>query len=302
MLELRILTGLQAGARLKLPSGCHRLGHDDDCDILVRGYGVDAVALQLVIEQQHVVAIPMQSGCGTRLSDSQDAPFILAPGQAFHIGELWLAVDEEEVPWPQPQQWRQATEMLGDAQQAGAADAAAVPATSAPSASMMSPAYKRLRRSGTWLTAICTILLVCSCTLAYALKTPAEDKLQPVEAPPSTAGDDVPPVLAMTTELSTVPDAAPPLTAELKNHATGAERASAATLPDTDVGPVTELPTTVRQLPFTIKRIVSGPMPYVVADGDIRIFEGGTYQGFRLASLKEHKLIFQGSKQVDIDW
>lgn len=302
MFELRILTGLQAGARLKLSPGCHRIGYDDDCDIVVRGYGVDAFALQLVIEHQHIVAIPMQLHCGTRLSDSRSAPFNLAPGQAFHIGEVWLTVETMDTPWPLPQQWRQAAEMLENVELERAADATPAAAQCAPSVFRATPVSRRLHQMGKWLATSCTTMMVCGCTLAYALKHPTIDNAQPLEESSPTVDNVVEPApaLAMARALPATPDAAHNNPAERQHRVN--ESATDIPPPAVDADHAATSPAPVRQLPFAIKQIVSGPMPYVVTDDNVRIFEGGAYQGYRLAAVKGYKLVFQGNRQVEIDW
>jgi hypothetical protein len=57
-----------------------------------------------------------------------------------------------------------------------------------------------------------------------------------------------------------------------------------------------------RHLPFTIKQIVSGAMPHVVTNDNVKIFEGGEYKGYRLAAIKEHKLIFNGKRSIELAW
>ncbi|HJV80575.1 EscD/YscD/HrpQ family type III secretion system periplasmic domain-containing protein [Noviherbaspirillum sp.] len=57
-----------------------------------------------------------------------------------------------------------------------------------------------------------------------------------------------------------------------------------------------------RNLPFGITQIASGPLPHIVTDDGVRMFIGASYKGFRLAAVRDHKLMFSGERPVEIDW
>jgi len=58
-----------------------------------------------------------------------------------------------------------------------------------------------------------------------------------------------------------------------------------------------------QSLPFQILQVLDGPIPAVVTNDGTRIFEGGEYQGYRLAEVRNRQLVFTGRKnKVEISF
>ena len=62
------------------------------------------------------------------------------------------------------------------------------------------------------------------------------------------------------------------------------------------------LPPPAMRLPFQITQISAGAPAYVVTDSGVRLFAGGSYMGYRLVSVHEHRVAFAGRRVVEIDW
>jgi type III secretion protein D len=201
MLELRILSGLQAGARLKLPDGSYSLGHDESCDVVVREHGVEAFALQLAIDGRLITATPGQTGCGTGRGDSRTEAFTLTPGQAFRIADLWLVVDDDGAPWPEVRSWRDAAADMAREPEADD-DELDDDDSEDDSTNAVADISQRPRRYRRWLAVGCIATLVGGSALAFAFKplsqeAPAKPAPQAEAKPPelSTPGMPVPPTL-----------------------------------------------------------------------------------------------------------
>ncbi len=98
-LEFRVLTGLQAGARIRLPSGSYTVGNGLDCDIVLQGQGIEALHLHLLIDEAQCLLRPVAADCGTRHGALAE-DIQLAAGQLFRAARVWLQVTLAGVPWP----------------------------------------------------------------------------------------------------------------------------------------------------------------------------------------------------------
>lgn len=87
-LELRVLSGLHAGARVSLPAGDQaiRLGPTVDGDIVLRDLSVSTATLRVSDGQWHW--------------QDADGELRLALGEALAVGELLLQVCAQSAPWP----------------------------------------------------------------------------------------------------------------------------------------------------------------------------------------------------------
>lgn len=379
--ELRILSGLQAGARLRLTDGVYRLGHGDDCDVVMAGHGINAEALELAIDGNNIIVTPLQLGCGISLTDNLTEPFSLLPGQVFHLAELWLVVDKEDAPWLEQRSWLQmaeaqeeqnkiaheaqtqpqpqpqpAEEIAPAIQVVQSVEAAALESETPINSSVQQSSYVR------WLTIACMVTLISGSVLAYVLKQSndtSESKnvtanlaAKTVKAA-KTGQVDVP--VGEKASLSNVAELAKPeqkhilllQTPSVSQSSVPASEAleelrrqlSAnqlgellrATRVGNSIDIVGDLDTAQlrrfeevllpfvkkygevvsvnaqflppeRHLPFSIKQIVSGAMPHVVTSDNVKIFEGGEYKGYRLAAIREHKLVFNGKRSIELAW
>ena len=59
-LELRILNGLQAGARLRLSEGQFLLGTSEECDVIISGRGVEAQAAEIEVREGQILLSTLQ--------------------------------------------------------------------------------------------------------------------------------------------------------------------------------------------------------------------------------------------------
>lgn len=348
MLELRILDGLQTGARLKLPDGQYVIGDSDDCDIVLIGHGIEAAALQLSIEGEKILATPRQPGCGVRFDDSVDDEFRLTPGQAFHIADIWLAVDMEDSPWPPKRSWLAQPDALDAvaavsgylsvdetchlaAETADAASATdAIPAAAPP-------------RAGRWLMVGCVTAIACGSALAYVMKptsdldteeksvnskaavktqeavrTPSPTAPEPKQIAPSPIHDE----RSVSSALSELEQslAEQNLSKRLQVINEGKDIRINGELNSEQHGQLeailvpyvkkygdmlainANISPPAKNLPFGITQIASGPLPHIVTDDGVRMFIGASYKGYRLAVVRDHKLVFSGERTVEIDW
>jgi hypothetical protein len=51
------------------------------------------------------------------------------------------------------------------------------------------------------------------------------------------------------------------------------------------------------QLPFQVRSVVGGDMPYVLLSGGERLAQGGSWQGWRFAALTGHQVVFENGAQ-----
>jgi type III secretion system YscD/HrpQ family protein len=96
-LQLRVLTGMHAGARCDLDQDTYLIGSGEDCDIVLADAGLMAAHARL------------ERGPGLwrlhwLVDESTDsippAPVGLEPGLAVAIGPVIVAVDQSDAPWP----------------------------------------------------------------------------------------------------------------------------------------------------------------------------------------------------------
>lgn len=348
MLELRILDGLQTGARLKLPDSRYVIGDSDDCDIVLVGHGVEAIALHLAIDGDSILAMPRQSGCGIHLTDNSDEEFRLIPGQAFRVADIWLAVDMEDSPWPPQRSWlKQAEAMIADQimpQQLPADEARQLASGNADAGSTLAAAPDAApSRVGRWLAVGFIATIVCGSALAYVMK-PASDVVpkekwaisravvkttDASQASAPAAIEQKQAVPAALPEQRSVSSAVSELAQSLAEHRLSKQlqitnESNSIQIHgelNSDQQPILEtilvpfikkygdllainaniLPPS-RNLPFGITQISSGPLAHIVTDDGVRMFVGGTYKGYRLAAVNEHKLLFSGERPVEINW
>lgn len=51
-------------------------------------------------------------------------------------------------------------------------------------------------------------------------------------------------------------------------------------------------------LPFRVVSVIGGPMPFVVLDGGVKVMQGGLYKDYRLASISDKELVFEGPQRI----
>lgn len=89
--ELRVLTGIHAGARVLLPSSPQVVGRSYDCDLILSDEGM---------QEQHVRLEPQPDGSLiVHWLAEELAPTLLTPGQGLQLGPVQIAVEEADTPW-----------------------------------------------------------------------------------------------------------------------------------------------------------------------------------------------------------
>lgn len=90
--ELRILTGIHAGARAPLPDGEATIGTSPSCDFVVTDEG---------ILPEHARLTPQEAGWTVHWSqDSAGGIARLAPGAGLAVGPVLVTVSAANAPWP----------------------------------------------------------------------------------------------------------------------------------------------------------------------------------------------------------
>lgn len=117
--ELRVLSGLHAGARCPLPDGEAAIGADPDCDVVLADEGIALRQARLSAQDGRWQLLPAEGGA---------AGIALVPGTAVFLGPVAIAVDAVNAPWP----------AVPDAPAQAAAEEAAPPAE-APSGTAPAP-------------------------------------------------------------------------------------------------------------------------------------------------------------------
>ena len=91
MLELRVLTGTHAGARVLLPDAPQVLGSAGDCDLILCDDG---------IAPQHARLERLGDGSALlHVLDRDLPPIHIRPGQGAEVGQVRIAVEEVDAPW-----------------------------------------------------------------------------------------------------------------------------------------------------------------------------------------------------------
>lgn len=328
-LELRVLAGLQAGARLNLPDGRRMLGSGEACDIVLAGPGVEAQAMVIVVDGVQLHLQPCQPGCGLTAGDSFSEPFMLEAGVPFHLGDIWLVVDHPESPWPENRSWLVSMPPR----------LAALPMDAAITDAAMEDASRPAKlpdeprpllwwlKWGVWCIAVFCLgglgilawfkfgmeylpnmraMTVAHLTrfaessVAGPAMKPAA--VQPVEPVP-TAKDELqvqkrPTVgLVLLSPAPAVPSIAqspmlglPLAGSHLVPSRSPAERA------DRGVASAAEL----SRLPFAVRQVVCGDVASITTDKGIKLFEGAIHKGYELTRVSPERLRLRGHHDVEL--
>lgn len=101
-IELRILHGPQAGSRLCLSVGEYTLGSDDSCTLILEGSGIEDRHAILRFDGDDVWIDPVDGVVRNAHGDDIDDEQQLIFGLPVELGNVWISVDREDVPWPDP--------------------------------------------------------------------------------------------------------------------------------------------------------------------------------------------------------
>lgn len=101
-IELRILHGAQSGSRLCLSIGEYTLGSDDSCTLILEGNGIDDRHAILRFDGHAAWIDPVDGVVRNAHGDEIDDEYELTFGLPVEIGNVWISVDKEDAPWPEP--------------------------------------------------------------------------------------------------------------------------------------------------------------------------------------------------------
>jgi hypothetical protein len=100
-IELRVLAGEQAGARVALAPGEYLLGSGDDCSLVLRGPGIAERHAVLYVDGMEASVEPVDGLLRNAQGDEIAAAQPIAHGLPIEIGGVWISVDREDAPWPE---------------------------------------------------------------------------------------------------------------------------------------------------------------------------------------------------------
>ena len=158
MLELRVLTGTHAGARVLLPDAPQVLGSADDCDLILCDDG---------IAPQHARLERLEDGSALlHVLDRDLPPIHIRPGQGAEVGQVRISVEEADAPWNEDvpiadQPPPEGLPLAADEGPAGAPDAGGPQASGLqPPATPRPPVRAPARAAGGWWQVAGAALLV----------------------------------------------------------------------------------------------------------------------------------------------
>ncbi|HSY26925.1 MAG TPA: FHA domain-containing protein, partial [Burkholderiaceae bacterium] len=100
-IELRVLYGPQAGARLALAAGHeYLLGTSPDCTVMLTGPRVAELHAQIIFDGSRPRIKPLDGTVCDAQGNQQDDEFLLTFGLPVELGGIWISVDHASAPWP----------------------------------------------------------------------------------------------------------------------------------------------------------------------------------------------------------
>lgn len=334
LLELRVLAGLQAGARLNLAPGRHVLGRGEECDIVLAGPGIELSALILLVDGAQLHLEPRQPGCGLTAGDSLSEPFMLEPGIPFHVGDIWLVVDHQASPWPENRSWLVSMPPPLSALSIDSAETAIAAQGEVKSKPLRTSGEPRLLllwlKWAAWCIAVfCLGGLGLLAWFKFGIEylpnmraMTATHLSRLAEAP--VAGTGVQAVQARTVEPAPVvaqePRAQTPPAPELVLLGPAATAAPLARSPmlglplagshlvqgrshvqteriaNTDTASAAEL----ARLPFLVRQVACGNVASITTDKGVKLFEGASHKGYELTRVSAERLRLRGLHDMEL--
>lgn len=335
LLELRVLAGLQAGARLTLSDGRHVLGSGESCEVVLAGPGIEPQALVIVVDGVQLLLQPGQPGCGLSAGDSLSEPFMLLPGVPFHLSDIWLVVDHQASPWPENRSWLVSAPPPLEALSIEAADTVKA-ARGVVASELVRPASEP-RRLLWWLkwTAWC-IAVFClgglgvlawfkfgmeylpnmrSMTAAHLSRfTEAPvvgtgtgmPQMRPAEPAPVSAKAPSPPAQKPSSSgvvlLGPAPTAAPVAESPMLGlPLAGSHLVQGRTRERserTDAGPASAAD--LARLPFVVRQVACGEVASITTDKGVKLFEGASHKGYEITRVSPERLRLRGRHDVEL--
>lgn len=176
--ELRVLTGIHAGARAPLPDGEATIGTAGSCDFILSDEGV---------QPQHARLLPEGDGWTVHwLQDAGAPPVRLAPGAGLSIGPVLVTLDAANAPWPDklPTPRDEPAEMHSREPEATQSpDQTPAPAAGQPIDPPMADGSAR-RLPWILVAPVVAAVVVTALALAWALFSPRAARIAPAPARP----------------------------------------------------------------------------------------------------------------------
>ncbi len=165
-IELRVLYGPQSGSRLVLAPGDFLLGAGDECAIMLAGPRIRECHAKLAFDGQQPTITPVDGDVfdsqGNELLDTMP----LTLGMPFELGGIWIAVDDPDAPWPDPEA---IVAMAGLTPPAAAAAPASAPSAKAASSEMKAELPQKRRARFVLMGALSVILSVAVAAIAVSV-------------------------------------------------------------------------------------------------------------------------------------
>lgn len=331
VLELRVLAGLQAGARLSLLDGRHVIGSGEACDIVLAGPGIEAQAVVIVVEGAQLHLRPGQPGCGLTAGDSLSEPFMLEAGIPFHLGDVWLVIDQADHPWPENRSWLTPTHSSPAGMPMNEANTAP---SAEPGAERQKPSHQpnRLLWWLKWLAWCVAVFClgglgvlawfkygmeylphmramtashlsrfsessavdpVVNATLAGPVAPTPAAAIEPRTPKPSSSS----PVLLIPPSPPVSLNESPPLGLPLiGSHLVQSRSPDRPDRVEKDTASAAEL----LRLPFVVRQVACGSVASITTDKGVKLFEGATYKGYEFTKVSPERLRLRGRHDVEL--
>jgi len=296
-LELRILSGLHAGAALPIGQEPVQLGSAEDCDVIL--LDPDILPHHLLLRREGTAWLA-EPAAGAPLHDRRGAAVPggapLQPAHPLRAGRVWLVLCAASAPW-------QADELP---------DALPTPDKAPPAGDAPAPRRRRL-----WPLLLAGVpLLLVAFALACLAKpdrpappAPALPALAPGPADAETVGGEAARILRErglqrvveivyeTGHVALAGDLDDDEARRLDSAVAALHRRFGNTL-------VVDVKTTTlsRRLPFQVREVVTGVAPHITLADGTRVYEGGTVGGYRLRAILPGRLQFDGKRQLELPW
>lgn len=297
MHELRVLTGLHRGAALPLIGERWTLGADESADLVLFDSAIKPQHCCLEWQEDGWAITGLQGQVTDIEGHRTDSMSALGLNIAFALNGVWLTIVAADTPWPSDDE-----------------DTTATPAADP------TPAPVAKRRSSAlpfFLGFLSAAAIVATST--WAALSPAP---KPSPAPVTQAADDK-------HSLASADDVEQQLRQMLSDRELGHKVhvetrdqrvVLSGALTDKERARVdrmlgrfqrrfsTPLPidnqvsSLSQSLPFEIAQITSGPMGSIVTQQGKRLFVGDQLDGLRLVSIDDHKVVFKGTQEVEVNW
>lgn len=336
-LELRVLSGLQAGAALSIED-LLIVGAGDDADLLLLDEGVAATHLRIRRSEGGELALEAAGenvlGPGRRPVEIGGS-VVIEPGDAFQAGPVWLAVRLAGDPWeawtpPAVAPTSARDEMSVDVEPAADHDdGTAMESIGSDAGWAADPADRRevsdeKLRPSRWLSLSIVLAGLLSTIVGVAALMSQIDHTSPTQstATRATALDAIVETvhrMLAGRAVEAAPRPPPPAEPTRKGSDNGsADQAVSAEEPSSEAESVNDiahaLPIShdrlvVRSpngdtvvLPFDVREVLFGSRSYVVLTDGRRLSPGDTVESWRLTDIRPGTLVFEGPRKVLVPW